>query len=181
MILLALLLQAATPAAPVATPPAAAKLRTIDAATAVETFKTICWEAFRDPAYFQVAVTGGTIPFQQVPRAPGRPGDSYRAPEALLTYVASDAVPTGVPTHQCILQVSLAGAADQLVLARRVATALALGSGTTRTTATGSRTQWDVPAPDGRTSRLFVATRNAANGRTDLILTALLLRARQPG
>ena len=182
MILLALLLQAASaPAAPAATPtprPAPVRLKTIDAATAVETFRSICWISFRDPVSFQLAVTGGTIPFEQLPRRADRAGDVYRAPEAILTYVASDAAPPGVPTHQCVLRVSLAGAADQLVLARRVATALGVGNGFTRTTAAGSRTSWDIAAPDGRATRLFVATRNAANGRTDLTLTALLLRPR---
>jgi len=189
MMLLALLLQAATPATPAApAPPAAPRpsmadtIKPIDAALAIDTFKTTCWAALRFPEALRAAVIQAPIALTPVPRDQGGPeaGDLYRSDEALLTYVASDALPANIPSRQCTLHVRLAGTVDQLSLAGRIATALDLPSGRTSTSTAVSRTSWDMAAPDGRTTRLLAITRNAATGGgTELRLSALLLAARQ--
>lgn len=172
MLLAALLLAAPQPAA-------APVLKPIDSATAIETFKLLCWMGLRDPAAFHAAVVQAPIPLMALPKKdPAQPSELYRADEAALTYVASDTLPPNIPPRQCILRVRLVGAADQLTLAARIGTALGLPSGRTRTSPAQSMTSWDVAGDDGRTTRIQAITRNASGGGTELRLSALLLAAR---
>lgn len=182
MILAALLL--AMQAAPAAAPAVAAKpvpspvekLKIIDSAAALDLFKAVCWDAFRSPDAFHAAIMLAPVPLALQPRTAGAaPGESYKADEALLTYLASDTLPPTIPSRQCTLRVRLAGAADQLALAARVQKALALPAGRTRTRADQSQTEWDVTGPDARVARLFATTRAAPGGTTELRLAALLL------
>jgi hypothetical protein len=182
MILAALLLAMQAPAAsaPAAAKPAPSpveKLKVIDSVAALDLFKAVCWDAFRNPDAFHAAVTLAPVPLALQPKAegPAQPGETYKADEALLTYLASDTLPANIPSRQCSLRVRLAGAANQLALAARVSQALALPSGRTRTRADQSQTEWDVPGPDARVARLFAVTRAAPGGTTELRLSALLL------
>ncbi|SFS03354.1 hypothetical protein SAMN05192580_2788 [Sphingomonas jatrophae] len=183
--LLAALLQAAAPAAappaPVTPAPveaAAPKLRPSDAATAVDTFKLSCWAHFREPDDLRAAIPTLSLPLAEQPKARSGPTTVWRTDEAVLTYVAGDDLPAGVPSRQCTLRTKLAGAADQLTLAARVAQALSLAGGRTRTGRGAAQTIWDVRQPDGRTARLIATTTNASGGQTDLRLQALLLAQR---
>ncbi|WP_380873230.1 hypothetical protein ACFB49_40170 [Sphingomonas sp. DBB INV C78] len=175
---LLLMLQAAAsppPAKPATPPPSSVeKLKTIDTALALETFKATCWEAFRDPEVFHAAIAMAPIPLALQPKS-AQPGESYKADEALLTYVASDNLPLNIPSRQCTLRVRLNGTADQLALAARVQQALALPAGRTRTSAAQSQTEWNVAGTDRRVTRLFATTRAAPGGTTELRLAALLL------
>lgn len=186
MILTALILAMQAAPAPSAAAPAAAakpapspveKLKVIDSVAALDLFKAVCWDAFRNPDAFHAAVTLAPVPLALQPKPEGsdQPGESYKADEALLTYLASDILPRDIPSRQCNLRVRLAGAADQLALAARIQQALALPSGRTRTRASQSQTEWDVPGPDARVARLFAITRAAPGGTTELRLSALLL------
>lgn len=175
MLLLPFLLQAA------ATPVIAAEtLRPIDQALAVETFRTLCWAGFRDPDSFHAGIAAAPVPLAQVAgegsAAPA--AEVFRAPQAVLTYLASDTLAAGVPSRQCRLRVRLRGTADQLALAARVGTALVLPNGRTRSDPSGSETIWDVAQPDGRIVRLIAATRNGPAGGSEFRLTALLLAPR---
>jgi hypothetical protein len=183
MILLVLMLQAAMPAAatpPLPSPAAAAEtLKPIDAGIAIETFRAVCWQHFRDPEAFHAALVEASVPLAAVPRTdPAQAAEVYRSDEMVLNYVASDSLPANVPARQCRLRVQLAGAADQLALAARTGGVLKLPSGRTRTDPAGAETSWDVATPDGRIARLIVATRNAPRGGTELRLSALLLAPR---
>lgn len=175
MILIPLLLQAAQPAPP--PKPPAETLRTIDSAAAIDAFKALCWSPFRDPEAFHAALAAGPLPLVPQAADSAQPGEVFRSDEAVLTYVASDALPANVPSRQCRLRVRIAGTVDQLALAARIGTALAIPTGRTRTDPSGAETSWDVAAPDGRTVRLIAATRNRT-GSTELRLSALLLAAR---
>jgi|GEM_PF-6884392 len=168
---------AAAPAAAKAPPSPVEKLKVIDSVAALDLFKAVCWDAFRNPDAFHAAITLAPVPLALQPKAEGstRPGESYRSNEALLTYLASDGLPANIPSRQCHLRVRLAGAADQLALAARIQQALALPSGRTRTRAEQSQTEWDVPGDDARITRLFAITRAAPGGTTELRLSALLL------
>jgi len=173
MLLLALLLQSATP------PTAAAEaLRPTDQALAIDTFRVLCWTNLREPEAFHDALPTAPLPLTPAPAADGAAAEVYRAPQAILTYLASDALAAGVPPRQCRLRVRLGGTVDQLALAARIGEALALPSGRTRTDPTGSTTTWDVAQPDGRIVRLIAATRNAVSGDSELRLSALLLAPR---
>jgi len=183
MILLALMLQSVAPAASAPAPQpsasAADTLKPIDAGVAIETFRAVCWEHFRDPEAFHAALVDAAVPLAAAPRAdPAQPAEVYRSDEMVMNYVASDSLPVNVPSRQCRLRVQLAGAADQLALAARIGGVLKVGSGRTRTNPSGAETSWDVAAPDGRIVRLILATRNAARGGTELRLSALLLAPR---
>jgi hypothetical protein len=183
MILLAVMLQAAAPTTPVPAPrpPAAAAdtLKPSDIGTAIETFRAVCWEHFRDPEAFHAALVAASVPLAAAERAdPAQAAEVYRSDEMVLNYVASDSLPANVPSRQCRLRVQLAGAADQLALAGRIGGVLKLPNGRTRTDPAGAETSWDVAAPDGRIVRLIVATRNAPRGGTELRLSALLLAPR---
>jgi len=168
-------------AVPPATAPAqtqaAPSLKPVRSTLAFDTFKAVCWAAFRDPALFDVAVAGSPMPLTRGP-AGGAGGDSYTSDRAILTYVASDTLPANVPSRQCRLRVALGGSADQLTLAAGLATALALPPGSTRSGPAHSRTTWDVPEPDGRITRVILATQAASGGQTGLTLSALLLSPR---
>jgi hypothetical protein len=185
MILLPLLLQVAAPMAPAAATASATsssvdKLKPIDQARAIETFRTLCWQVFRGAEAFHAAVAGAAKPLAEVPPVAdaGQAAEVYRSDEALLSYLASDMLAANVPSRQCRLRVRLAGAADQLAIAARIGDALKLPSGKTSTDPTGSETTWDVAQPDGRIVRLIAATRNAARGGSEFRLTALLLAPR---
>lgn len=184
ILLAALFLQATQPAKPAPKPapkPAATEpaLKAIDTTLAIETFKQVCWGAFRDPVDFHAAILDAPVPLVQQPkRDASRPGEFYKADEAALTYVASDTLPPNIPSRQCILRVRLAAAPDQLTLAARIGEALAIPNGRTRTSAAQSSTEWTIAGADGRSSRLIAATRPAAGGGTELRLTALLLAAK---
>jgi len=182
MILISLMLQAAAaPAVPPPSPPPVAEtLKPIDAGVAIETFRKLCWESFRDPEAFHVAIVDAPVPLAAAPRADDAAptAEVYRSDEMVLNYVASDALPATVPSRQCRLRVLLSGAADQLALAARIGGLLKLPNGRTRTDPAGADTSWDVAAPDGRIVRLIVATRNARRGGTELRLSALLLAPR---
>lgn len=193
-LLVALLIQVAaapSPAKPVpakappaATKPAAAPaaprapaLRPIDSATALDAFTGGCWTYLDDPDGLRAALAGGTLPLVQQPRPEGNPSEQWRSNQAILTYTASDSLPAGVPTRQCVLTVRLSGAVDQLALAARIAAALQLTGGRTRTSGGLSQTVWDAPRGP-RIQRLIAATRAAPGGQSDLRLTALLLAPR---
>jgi len=181
MFLIALMLQAvAAPTAPPASAPAVDNLKPIDAAVAIDTFRKVCWESFRDPDAFHAAIVAAPVPLAAAPHADNAatPAEVFRSDEMVLNYVASDALPATVPSRQCRLRVMLAGAADQLALAARIGGLLKLPTGRTRTDPAGADTNWDVAAPDGRIVRLIVATRNARRGGTELRLSALLLAPR---
>jgi hypothetical protein len=181
MILIALMLQAiAAPAVPAPAAPPADTLKPIDTGIAIDTFRKVCWESFRDPDAFHAAIVAVPVPLAAAPRADdsASAAEVYRSDEMVLNYVASDALPATVPSRQCRLRVLLAGAADQLALAARVGGLLKLPNGRTRTDPAGADTSWDVAAPDGRIVRLIVATRNARRGGTELRLSALLLAPR---
>lgn len=180
MILLAMLLQAAQPPAspPPARPPADI-LKPIDLTLAIDSFRALCWTTFRDPAAFRAAVVNGPLPLAAVRGdAPGQGAEVYRSDEAVLTYVASDTLPVNVPARQCRLKVRVASSVDQLALAARIGTALAIPSGRTKTDPAGAETSWDVAAPDGRVVRLLAVTRNGPGSGTEVRLSALLLAAR---
>lgn len=168
---------AAVPAAGRPVPSPVEKLKVIDSVAALDLFKAVCWDAFRDPDAFRAAVTLAPVPLALQPKPEGsvQPGESYKSDEALLTYLASDNLPASIPSRQCHLRVRLAGAADQLALAARIQQAFSLPSGRTRTRADQSQTEWDVPGADARVARLFAITRAAAGGTTELRLSALLL------
>jgi len=170
---LALMLQAAQ--APQPHPaPVPESFRASDPAKAVETFKSTCWSHLRDEAALGEAAAIAPIAFRAQPHGTG-PTHSWRALEGVLSYAAD--LPPGVPSPQCILRLHLAAQADQLALAARIAAALALPSGRTRTGLAVSETQWDVPTSDARTTRLIVTTRNTANGGSSLRFAAVLLAA----
>ncbi|AGH49915.1 hypothetical protein G432_10960 [Sphingomonas sp. MM-1] len=164
-----------SPAKPAPAPSPVEKLKTIDSAMAIETFKATCWAGFRDPEIFHAAIAMAPVPLALQPRGPGQPGESYKADEALLTYLADDRLPANIPARQCTLRVRLSGAADQLALAARIQQALALGPGRTRTSPASSQTEWNVAGAGARTTRLFASTRAAPGGTTELRLAALLL------
>ncbi|SNS57360.1 hypothetical protein SAMN06295912_10991 [Sphingomonas laterariae] len=181
--LLFLALQAPASSASAAKPAAAKaiapveKLKVIDSALALDTFKLTCWEALRDPTALQAAVMMAPIPLAAQSKAgsPSKSAESYRSDQAILTYAASDNLPANIPARQCTLIVRLAGAADQLALAARIQQALALPAGRTRTSAAQSQTEWNVAGADARVTRLFATTRAAPGGTTELRLAALLL------
>lgn len=181
---LALALQAAVPGiAPAVTakPAPAETTRPIDPAAAVGLFKSVCWNSFRDPAAFHAAVGTSPIALTAVPQAaadPAQPGELFRSDEAVLSYVASDSLPASIPSRQCSLRVRLAGGSDQLALAARIGTALAIPNGRTRTGPSLSITTWDVVGADMRTTRLIAISRNGPSGGTELRMSALLLTAR---
>ncbi|ARS28409.1 hypothetical protein [Sphingomonas sp. KC8] len=180
MLAATLLLLAAQPAAlpapakpaPVVSP--VEKLKAIDSQLALDTFKATCWDALRDPQAFRAAVMMAPIALVLQPKTAGA-GESYKAPEALLTYVASDNLPLNIPSRQCTLYARLSGAADQLALAARIQQALALPVGRTRTDPAKSQTEWTITGADARMTRLFASTRAAPGGGTELRLAALLL------
>lgn len=192
MILLALLLQAAT--TPTPAPAArtdqsdagrymlAEALKPIEPSVALDTFKAVCWTPLRDPAAFHEAAGHAPIALVPAPRgeSAGQEGELYRSDEALLTYMASDSLPASIPSRQCSLRVRLAAGMDQLSLAARLATALGLSTGRTRAGAALSMTQWNVAGADGRTTRLFAVTANSPRGGTNVRLSVLLLGAKQP-
>ena len=186
--LLALFLQAAAPAPANALPPPAAPAtaaadvtKAIDPAAAIGLFKSVCWDSFRDPATFHAAVAGSPIVLTAVPQAPAdptQPSELFRSDEAVLRYIASDSLPTSIPSRQCRLQVRLTAVIDQLALAARIGAALAIPTGRTRTGPTLSMTTWDVTGTDARTTRLLAISRNGRGGGTELRLSALLLAAK---
>jgi hypothetical protein len=181
MIVLPLILQAVAASTPAPAGAPAETLKSIEPALAIETFRTACWASFRDPAAFHSGVASAPVPLVPVARADGAPapaGEVYHAPQAVLTYLASDTLAAGVPSRQCRLRFRLSGTADQLALAARLADALSLPTGRTRTDPAGSETSWDVPQPDGRIVRLIAATRNGVGGGSELRLAALLLSPR---
>ena len=160
-------------AEPAAAPaPAATPQRVpIDPAAAVALFRTLCLPNLTDEAAFVTAVAASDVPFMAVPRRDAGPGQTWRADRALLTY---GTVRDG--SRRCTLLGRTGGNVDQLGFSARVAEALALKTGRTRTGKGQAVTDWAAAGPEGRTVQISAATRNAVGGGTDIRLSATLAK-----
>ena len=170
-----LIAQAVTPDAPTpaAQPPVISapmpQRVAIDPAEAVAAFRALCLPTLTDPAAFAAAVAASGMAFVAVPRRDAGAGQTWRADRALLTYsTARDGA------QRCTLLGRTAGILDQLGFSARVAEALALKTGRTRTGKGQAVTDWSAAGPEGRTVRISAATRNGPGGGTDIRLSAAL-------
>ncbi|WP_076068931.1 hypothetical protein [Sphingomonas montana] len=143
----------------------------VDPAAAVALFKTLCLPNLTDPTAFSAAVAASDLSFAAIPRRDAGVGQAWRADRALVTYgQARDGA------MRCTVLGRATGSVDQLGFSARVAEALALKTGRTRSGKGQAVTDWSAAGPDGRAVRISAGTRNAADGGTDMRLSAALAK-----
>ncbi|MFD1949441.1 hypothetical protein ACFSGX_01505 [Sphingomonas arantia] len=156
--------------APASTPVAPVRVA-IDPGAAVTLFKTLCLPNLTDADAFAAAVAASDLKFASVPRRDTGPGQTWRADRALVTYgQARDGA------MRCTVLGRAAASVDHLNLSARVAEALVLKTGRTRSGKGQPVTDWSAAGPDGRAVRISAGTRNAADGGTDIRLSAALAK-----
>ncbi|HEX8447507.1 MAG TPA: hypothetical protein VF649_12950 [Sphingomonas sp.] len=175
---LMLAMQAAVPSAetlaahpPMVSMPATQPQRVaIDPVEAIALFRALCLPHLTDAGAFVVAVAGSGVPFTTVPSRDGGTGQTWRSDRALIRYGQSADGAT-----RCTLLARTAKSVDQLSFSAKLAEALALKTGRTRTGKGQGVTEWSAAGPEGRTVQISAATRNAAGGAgMDIRLSAAL-------
>lgn len=148
---------------------------------AFELFKTICFDAFPDPAAAAEAIAthpAGFVKIEKSGMSATQPGDAWTSGDITVTYVDADWLPRDLPSPQCSVSVPLTAGASHSEIATAFGSNFDLPKGKIGKDKPRSISRWDMPGEGKDTWRIFLATEPDGQGST-LQISLLNLRAKK--